>query len=382
MFGRLSLLSSILIVVALIACLFVLKGCLQRLDTFGIVGKPAINFDNQCMIALVAENNATTYSENGGYRKTDYHTVYWLKQYDLQTGKLKNKTRLGSTDNFYDKSVENFGIAGNQLWIYFNGFKVYDARSLEKRADEQSIINANNGNDVFPVERRLVRPNLKKGVIDFISYNGESYRLQMADLHISKKPFANDDNDAKAIRMFEDDRIGARCDTMNGKFYMFAKDIQSTEGLHPEHSDISEKAYRCKFFSSGYTAYKLGNHTSYNKISVSQIGERDYLNPLLLVDGNSNEAIKLKNPESYLVIHQDVLGKDAKAVASMLHTNGSVAWEKKMPFSTRISNCILAGNLVVLTSNKDYMYTPFIGNDELCSIHLQTGHIQRFSLNE
>ena len=64
--------------------IFMLKGCLQKHNNYGVVGMPAASADGNFVVVVVAENEATTYSENPTYRKTTYSTSYWLKNMKQQ----------------------------------------------------------------------------------------------------------------------------------------------------------------------------------------------------------------------------------------------------------------------------------------------------------
>ncbi|MES2847736.1 MAG: hypothetical protein V4685_01665, partial [Bacteroidota bacterium] len=123
--------------VAYIISILFLSSCFPKYNTYGVEGIPVLSDDNKKIICLVAESEATSHQENGGFVKTTYRTSYWLKQYETVTGKLiKKKKLLDHTDN---PDISCYGSYDNKIWLYVNGIEAYDINSLEKLTGEKEI---------------------------------------------------------------------------------------------------------------------------------------------------------------------------------------------------------------------------------------------------
>lgn len=371
-----------------LAFLFLMNGCLRKFDNYGVVDTMVSNPSNSSITVLVAENNAMSYQKNGGFVKTTYTTTYWLKQYETSTGKLIRKRKVFTPSEANRTSINCYGRYGNNIWLYIDGLAAYDINSLELVTDEKQIAAANAvSHTIFPVGDRLVKPSLEKGFIDFIADNGEAYQLALNNLKISKKEEEEEENDADAAetkinRLLNEDDYGVRCDTFNNKLFAFAKNESAAKESSPDHGDIAETAYRMKLYKADYAIRKLGMHNSFSIDSIQQTAQETYLNPCFVMDTYKGSIIHLRNPEGYLVIHQDVLGETSKALVTRIDLEGKVIWEKPTGVSTKIANCTLQGKYLSIATNKDYMFSPFIGKDALCIINIENGSIILPALND
>lgn len=369
-----------------LAFLFLMNGCLRKFDNYGVVDTIVSNPSNSSITVLVAENNAMSYQKNGGFVKTTYSTSYWLKQYATATGKLIQKKKVFTPSESNRTGINCYGRYGNNIWLYIDGLVAYDINSLELVTDEKQIAAANAvSHTIFPEGDRLVKPSLEKGFIDFIADNGEAYRLTLSNLKIIKKTGAEDDieeQEERVSRLLQSDDYGVRCDTFNKTLFAFAKNESEAKESSPDRSDISEKAYRMKLFTAAYSVRKLGIHNSFTIDPVQQAMDATYLNPCFALDTYNGNVIHLTHPAGYMVIHQDVLGEKSKAIITRIDTSGKVVWEKPIGVSTKIDGCTLQGKYLLLSTNKDYMFSPFIGKDALCIINIETGEAIKPSLSE
>ncbi len=366
--------------------IILLPGCLRKFDNYGITGAIISNPANAAVTVLVAENSATSYQKNGGFVKTTYTTTYWLKQYDALTGKLNIKKKVFTPGEANKLSIACYGRYGNTIWMHINGLTAFDINSLEEVTNEKDIA-TKNGLDanLFPVDDRLITPGLGKGYIDFIAANGEAYRIGLNDLKISKKQEAENDDDAverKINRLIKNDDYGVRCDTFNGKLFAFAKNETAARESAPGYGSISEAAYRVKLYKAGYSVRRLGMHNSITPENVEAAGGDTYLNPCFVMDKQVGNIIHLSNPDGYIVMQQDVLGEKSKAIISRIDTSGRVIWEKRTTISTKTGDCTLQGRYLLLSTNKDYMFSPFIGKDALCIVNIENGQVILPSLGD
>lgn len=362
-----------------LAFLFLMSGCLRKFDNYGVVDTIVSNPSNSSVTVVVAENNAMSYQKNGGFIKTTYSTTYWLKQYETATGKLIQKKKVFKPSEANKLSIACYGRFGNNIWMNIDGLVAYDINSLEQVTNEKAIATANGvSKTIFPLDDRLVKPNLEKGYIDFIADNGEAYRLTLNNLKIDKKEVEENDTEAaerKISRMFQDDDYGVRCDTFGNKLFAFAKNETAAKESSPDRGDISETAYRMKLYIADYSIRKLGMHNSFTVENVQQALNATYLNPCFAMDTYNGRIIHLADPGGYIIIQQDVLGEKSKAIVTRIDTSGKVIWEKPTGISTKIGSCTLQGRYLLLSTNKDYMLSPFIGKDALCIVNIQDGNI-------
>ncbi|MFN8252326.1 MAG: PA2928 family protein [Ferruginibacter sp.] len=368
------------------ALVLLLNGCLQKFNNYGVKDLPAVSADGKLLVLLVAENAATSYSQNGGYRKTTYHTSYWLKQYDVAAGKLNKKKKLFSAGELSNAGIEVCGTDGSFIWLYTDMLRVYDIASLEE-VNNQDRIAASNGksNTVFPADSRLIKPFISRGYIDFTSGNGEEYRLTLADMKIVEKDAIHENGEDEEVnirRLLHEDDYGSRCDAINGRMYIFAKDSAAAKNISPPYDDLGEAAYRMKLFSTPFAVKKLGLHNSYTYGRIEKTGEASYLNPCFVKDNYEDRVIHLENPAGYLLLHQDVLGSNAKVLVTRIDTANKKIWESVTGVSTKISGCISRGNYCIITTNRDYMLSPFIGKDAVCIINITDGRVINLSLDE
>lgn len=344
------------------------------------------NTDNSAVTVLVAENNAMSYQKNGGYVKTMYSTTYWLKQFSTTSGKLIRKKKVFTPDESNKLSIACYGRHGNNIWMNIDGLIAFDINTLDQVTDEKQIA-VKNGvkRTLFPMDDRLIRPNVEKGYINFISDNGEEYSLTLDDYVIKKKTSDEDDADVaeKQLNSLSDmDDYGVRCDTFHNKMFAFAKNEAAAKQMSPDHGDINETAYRMQLFSAGYTTQPLGMHTSFSYSDIKPATGETFLNPCFAADTYKGTIIHLSNPDGYIIIHQDVLGEKSKAIITRIGLNGNIIWQKHSGVSTKIEACTLRGKYLLLSTNTAYMFSPFIGKDALCIIDTNTGNIIQPSLND
>ncbi len=360
-------------------------GCLGKFDNYGVTDAIVSNAGNTSVTVLVAENNGTNYQENGGYVKTTYRVSYWLKQYEIATGKLIKKKKVFLPSEANQKNIACYGRHGNNIWMFIEGLTAFDINTLEEVTNEKKIATANGvSKTIFPLDDRLITPNIEKGIINFITDNGEAYRLSLNDLVISKKREEQDTDPVKkqVNRLSTEDDYGVRCDTLNNKLFAFAKNEAAANELSPEHSDISETAYRMKLFKAGYSIHQLGMHNSFTYNNMQEATTATYLNPCFAADTYTGNVVHLANPDGYIVIHQDLLGEKSKALITRIDVTGKMIWEKQTGVSTKIKSCVLQGKYLIIATNKDYMLSPFIGKDALCIIDTGNGNIIQPSLND
>ena len=137
-----------------------------------------------------------------------------------------------------------------------------------------------------------------------------------------------------------------------------------------------------KLFKADFTIKKLGSNNSFNYQNIMKQGSASYLNPCFVKDNYTNTVIHLQQPYGYLLIHQDVLGEKSKAIITRIDTANKKIWETFTNISTKIGSCTVKGNYCIITTNKAYMLSPFIGKDALCIINTANGNLTELLLKE
>jgi hypothetical protein len=370
--------------IAMAGLIFLLQGCVEKHNTYGVIGIPAISKDGKYTACIVAKSEGTSQYENPTYRKTDYSISYWLKLYETSSGKLKEKKKL-IDKNAVSPDVECFGVYENTLWVYANGITAYDINTLEEKTNEEKIAKANGmKKTIFPYGSRLVNAAVQNGFIDFIADNGEEYRLTFADLKIKNKQSIEEvkNETVNSHHLKNKDTYGMRSDTLNNKLYILAKDETDAKNGSLFSQELNETAARLKLFNAAYALSKLGMHDSYAIETINSLSETTYLNGCFAKNTSNGKVIHLSNPDGYLIIHNDTLGEKSKAIISRIDTHGKTIWETATGISIKIEHCILSGKYCIITTNKDYMFNPHIGKDALCFIDTENGHIAISYLNE
>lgn len=357
--------------------LFLLNGCIEKHNDYGVVGMPVISSDGKHIACIIAESEGTSRYENPTYRKTTYSTSYWLKLYETSSGKLKEKIKL-LDKNTVSPDVECFGVSDNAVWVYANGIKAFDFSTLEEKTNEEKIAKANSMRaTVFPAESRMINAAVENGFIDFVADDREEYRLTLSDLKIKNKQGIEEDK-SKQVNinsLLDADAYGMRSDTFNNKLYILAKDDAAAKNSSLFNPELNETAARLKLFAADYSVRKLGMHNSYTIETINNLTETTYLNGCFAKNTYTGKVIHLSNPDGYLIIHNDVMGEKSKGIITRIDTNGKKIWETTTDVSTKIEQCILSGKYCIITTNKGYMFSPNIGKDALVVADIKTGSI-------
>ena len=282
------------LIVLLVGFMFLLKGCLTVYNTYGVVGSPAMTADGSKVVILVAECEATSLQENGGFRKTTYNTSYWLKCYDTQSGKLLEKKKILKSAEKQNITPECYGSFGNTVWLNTDGLRAYDMNTLNEVVNEKMIIEKNKFDPgIFPYEDRFINEAISKGFIYFTATTAEKYRLNIQTLEIvslenlPEDAKAEADEDLKYVFRHEPD-IGQRCDIVNGKSYILSTDISSAESVNPNNNNGGTHYKRLFLFSADCTFGRLGNHDTYIYKNLKKISDSAFISGVFLKDSKTD----------------------------------------------------------------------------------------------
>lgn len=328
----------VLLIVIGIGVFSFLKGCHQTNTNYGVIGMPALSLDGKMVVVLVAENDGVTSQVNGGYRKTEYTTTYWLKQYETRTGKFLKKKKVLKTGRLDNREVTCKGVEGNTIWLDIDRVRAFDIASLEETDLKEAWVSGKE--------------------------SGSS----------ASKPNYN--------KLLHKENYGVRCDTQNKQAFILARSKENAMDTRPGFTDLEGSAYPMQFYSVSYSLEKIGLYNRYTYTSLQKLGETHYFDPCLAVDNYLDQVIRLNDPDGYIIIHQVKTGNESKAVFARVDFQGKKLWETTTDLSPRISYCVFRDGMVAITTNKDNMHSPHLGKDALCILDTRSGAFVKPSLDK
>jgi hypothetical protein len=356
-----------------------LNSCTQTSYTYGIVGTPAISANGQYVTLLVAEIKSITRQVNGGYRSTDYNTDYWLKLYETATGKLIKKKKIITAAEDKNMLPLCYGGYGDKIWLHSNELKAYNISSLEETVNEGKLATGNGfDKNNFPYDSRFLDAFVSDGYINFISPNGDKYRIDLDDLKIrSQKTAVKNPQESinQQLHLLNTDHVtyGVRCDTLNGSMYMLAKDSAAAMGIYPGNSDEERVYKKLHLFTANFSTDNVGNHRFYRYSNMQRMAGASYLNGVFLKDFTSNKIVRLQKPAAYVIMHNDSLSNNARSMLTAIDKSNNTIWQLNTGICTKIANCTVKKNYCIIIGNKHSLIAPHIGSDMLCLVNLETG---------
>lgn len=168
----------------IIGFFFLMRGCLSRWDSYGVVGWPGISEDETSMVIVKSYNQTTSYSRNGGFVRKSYSTTYYLEKIDLLTGKVVKKTKLMSQRKLKNGPLDCYGGYKNKLWVFASTLRAYDMNTLEQAVKLEDIENKNPElKGKLPIEKTYYNAHLNLGYITITALDGDKYNIMLDDLH-------------------------------------------------------------------------------------------------------------------------------------------------------------------------------------------------------
>jgi hypothetical protein len=367
----------IIIIAFVIGFIYLMRGCLSSHNTYGVVGRPAVSEDGKNISVLVAVSEATSYQENGGYRSTTYNTSYWLKQYETATGKLLQKKKIVSNAEKDNLLAECFGGYSDKIWVHTYGLKAYSLANLEEVVNEVKLAAANgfNKND-FPQEVRFIDEAVVEGHIIFTAESGDKYNIDLATQKLTRYKETPGDKQAAIQEMLRrynqaSDFTGIRCDTLNGKMYMLAKDSMDATELQPDNVDAQPVYKKLNLYTSGFTESRYGSHSAFRNSSVALMHSNAYINGMFLTD--KGKIIRPPAQGFLIIMHNDIVGHAARSLLTAVDNKGQTTWQCNTTTSSKINYCMAAKNYCIIIGNKDAISGPHIGSNMICVVDMRDG---------
>ena len=209
------------IISLVVAFFFLIRGCLSKWDSFGSVGWPGITNDQTTLVIVKSYSKTQSYSNQGGMVHKSYSTTYYLEQIDLATGELKKKKKLISQSRIKKGALNCWGGFNDLLWVYANGIKAYNMKTLELEFKEEDIETKNPQlKGKLPTEQQYYDAHINLGYITITALDGDKYNLFLTDM----KAMLIDpdmDNPEKFEDMYKEQRelVNKKIDSLNGLVY-------------------------------------------------------------------------------------------------------------------------------------------------------------------
>lgn len=369
----------IVVIALVIGFLGQLKSCSSSNESYGIEIKPAVSNNGKYVAAVMAKTTTTSFSENGGYRKSEYSTIYYLNLYETTTGKLVKQEKIISTGELKDKVLICYGGFDDKLWLFANELKAYDITTLEETNDSKLMALNTYLKKKFMDAPNAVTGDAAQGFLDFTDEKREQHRLDLNNLKITplKEIFiANKPTGTAYINSVfnREESFGSCSDTSNNRLYALLKDSIELLSFNPDYKITNEGHKRVTLYSSAFQVKKYNGHNIYSYRDIKSLPGSSYLNGNFLND-HSNTVIHLQNPAGYIIAHQDSFTNNAKTILTRIDLVNNKIWETNTGISTKLLSCVVKNNYCIITGRISYNISLHAGSDGFCIIHLKTGEI-------
>jgi hypothetical protein len=173
----------VVIVGLVLGFFFLLRGCLSKWDSYGVMGWPGITEDQKSMVFVKSYSKTTSYSNQGGFVRKSYSTTYYLEKVELATGKVTKKVKLMSQGKIKKGGLNCYGGYKDRLWIFANFLRAYDMNTLEQVVKVEDIENKNPQlKGKMPVESQYYDEHINLGYITITALDGDKYNIMLDDL--------------------------------------------------------------------------------------------------------------------------------------------------------------------------------------------------------
>lgn len=372
---------SIKLILILYLITMFLNSCTQHDYKYGFTESAAISSDGRSIAVLAAETEVTTKQVNGGYRSSTNNTTYWLKLYELPSGKFLKKKLITENAEKQNITVLSYGGYGDNIWIHSNKMEVYNINTLEKVADEVSISEQNQADPFnFPIDQRFIDEMLSDGYMLYRGMDSKQYKIDAGNFKITMldklTPEQISIRNRKITESTQQQKIrGFRTDTISNNMYMLAKDNATAKDINPGNESADDIFSSLHFYKAEYSVSKFGSYHSYQKENLAQQPGNSYYNGRFLKDYNSGRIIKTDNGNGYLIISLEKPTNETATILSSVDTGNKIIWQTNTGLSSRINHCFANKNYCVITGNKHYIISPPVGSNMISIIDLKNGKL-------
>ena len=378
--------SLLLLALPILSLLF--HSCTQRHYSYGFVSIPAVSSDGKYIATLVAETEVTTRQENGGYRSSSNNSSYWLKVYELSSGKLMKKKKVAENAEKQNLTAISYGGYGDNIWLNTNKLVVYNIKTLEKVTDEEAISKQNNLDPFnFPIDQRFIDEMLSDGFMLYRGMDGKQYKIDAGNFKITAldklTPELISTLNKKNMEETKQSGIrGFRSDTIGKNMFDLTKDSSAALDSHPGYDNTDDIFRPLHLYKSEYSVTQIGSYRSYKKTNLVQLSGNTYYNGRFAKDYTNGQLIRVNNGNGYLIISFEKPTNETNTILSSVTHDNKTNWQTNTGLSSRINHCFSTNRHCILTGNKHYIISPVVGSDFISIVDLKNGKLVKLLPDE
>lgn len=422
---------------------FLIRSCTSKYNEYSFEGSARVfrNVSTDYIVYIKDFFKVKSYSQEGGLISIGGKHLYFLETRDASTLQLIKSTPLKVSDII---SPDLVGNSGKILWIFNQQLLGYDPFTHTVICDENKLGQLNPelfGN--LPAESKYYKYDYQNNQLEITTKNArryilnDSFKATLKDDYTDKEPASVTSLKAQ-LNMY---RSRQKADKRPSSYFLWYDTIklidQRIDELEEEYKnqkDFREKlneihdgnsisieqlitnvavedsivyvftpkekmdtASHYIYASQNFSAEEL-NYLSKSRIQQANKSggmysslivekqtfinqERPFLKGCFLLDKETLQAIELNDPESWLVISAREIGQNSPLILHRADKNGKTLWSKELPIKGFL-NIFLAGNyLIILSDKNDYLHENK-QSDLLLSIELKTGTFKLTDLKQ
>lgn len=143
-------------------------------------------------------------------------------------------------------------------------------------------------------------------------------------------------------------------DSLNGQWYGLVNEKESSSlSDYFRINDNYEATKRNAFYTCALVTEN--RNVKLNLSTLQRLGTSDFLQGGFMLNPASGNVLCLSGPESFLVLHRDVIGKEGKLLVSRVDMTGNILWNAETGIPADMQDLILYKNKLVIfgTTNSD-----------------------------
>lgn len=177
---------SLLAIAAFVAgLLFLIRGCLSQYDERSAIG-PVLFFsgkERQILFSIIQSEEATSYSQKGGFTQKTVSTTYFIQNNDVATAEKISVKQVKRHKDIRSFPVETIAAWGQLAWVYMGELMAFDPFTLEKKADTEILEKLNPASrGLWPQERRYYEFDTRRQQLLVTLADGSRWQLDPASL--------------------------------------------------------------------------------------------------------------------------------------------------------------------------------------------------------
>lgn len=396
---------SLLVIAAFVAgLLFLIRGCLSQYDERSAIG-PVLFFsgkERQILFSIIQSEEATSYSQKGGFTQKTVSTTYFIQNNDVATAEKISVKQVKQHKDIRSFPVETIAAWGQLAWVYMGELIAFDPFTLEKKADTEILEKLNPASKgLWPQERRYYDFDARQRRLSVTLADGSRWLLDSVTFLL--KPFSEtrraDDPDqqisywreqvqaglcqqdsiyllqrqqkitplqlVQVRRHIQQQRDSLYTLIRNGEkaqrvqLELYRRQDQLSERYYPSYSQMHtsidtiggrlyavlsasemkqanvriqwQQAYgdavRRMLYTAPYFINQYGE-AEFEKTTELHLGAADFLlDGGFLLDKTTALPIRLHNPDSWLFIHKNRVGREGTIVLKRIDQSGTIRWQ-------------------------------------------------------